>query len=53
MDWAFSDRMKARVEILHDDYGREDTLTLGSNDYTGDWSDTTVRGGLLFQLQIG
>lgn len=46
-DWAFSDLLTARVEILHDEYGRESLIF---NNYTGDWADTTVRGGLLFQF---
>lgn len=54
VDWFFTDRLRARVEILHDDYGREDTIFtsfLGTtNQYSGDWTDTTLRGGLLFQF---
>ncbi|MBK1871271.1 outer membrane protein [Aestuariivirga sp. YIM B02566] len=47
VDWAFNDLLKARVEVLYDDYGDEDTF--GDNtQYSGDWSDVTVRGGLLF-----
>lgn len=48
VDWAFSDLLKARVEILYDDYGNQDTFDSGSTQYSGDWSDVTVRGGLLF-----
>jgi outer membrane immunogenic protein len=47
VDWAFTDSLIARVELLYDEYGREETF---GNDYSGDWSDTTVRGGLLFQF---
>lgn len=49
VDWAFSDLLKARVEVLYDDYGDEDTFEdNGGSKYSGDWSDVTVRGGLLF-----
>lgn len=48
VDWAFNDLIKARVEVLYDDYGNEDTFDIGDNQYSGDWSDVTVRGGLLF-----
>lgn len=49
VDWAFSDLLKARLEVLYDDYGSEDTFEDNSGDqYSGDWSDVTVRGGLLF-----
>jgi len=48
VDWAFNDLLKARVEILYDDYGSEDTFNSFSTQYSGDWSDVTVRGGLLF-----
>ncbi len=48
VDWAFNDLIKARVEVLYDDYGNEDTFDINDNQYSGDWSDVTVRGGLLF-----
>lgn len=48
VDWAFNDLLKARVEILYDDYGNEDTFDSNGDQYSGDWSDVTVRGGLLF-----
>lgn len=48
VDWAFNDLIKARLEVLYDDYGSADSRDIGDNQYTGDWSDVTVRGGLLF-----
>lgn len=48
VDWAFNDLLKARVEVLYDDYGSEDTFEDDGDQYSGDWSDVTVRGGLLF-----
>jgi outer membrane immunogenic protein len=48
VDWAFNDLIKARVEVLYDDYGSEDTFDDNDDQYSGDWSDVTVRGGLLF-----
>lgn len=48
VDWAFSDLLKARLEVLYDDYGEEDTFDIDDDQYSGDWSDITVRGGLLF-----
>lgn len=48
VDWAFNDLLKARVEVLYDDYGSEDTFEDNGDQYSGDWSDVTVRGGLLF-----
>jgi outer membrane immunogenic protein len=48
VDWAFNDLIKARVEVLYDDYGNEDTFDDNNDQYSGDWSDVTVRGGLLF-----
>jgi hypothetical protein len=50
VDWFFTDRLRARIEILHDDYGREDTISYTSTQYSSDWTDTTLRGGLLFQF---
>jgi outer membrane immunogenic protein len=52
VDWFFTDRLRARIEILHDDYDREDTFfdSDAGSQYSGDWTDTTVRGGLLFQF---
>ncbi|WP_119388464.1 outer membrane protein [Taklimakanibacter lacteus] len=47
VDWPVTERLKARVEILHDDYGRKSTV---QDNYSGDWTDTTLRGGLLFQF---
>src|SRR4029079_15362024 len=49
VDWPIAENLTARVEILYDDYGKVDTAGDFSG-YTGDWSDTTVRGGLLFQF---
>jgi outer membrane immunogenic protein len=46
-DWAFSDHLTARVELLQDEY---DSKSLIFSNYTGDWSDTVLRGGLLFQF---
>lgn len=48
VDWPIMENLVARVEVLHDEYGKKSTTTF--NNYTGDWSDTTVRGGLLFQF---
>ena len=48
VDWAFNDLIKARVEVLYDDYGKEDSFDIGQDQYSADWSDVTVRGGLLF-----
>jgi outer membrane immunogenic protein len=49
VDWPITENMIARVEVLHDDYGKVDTAGNFSG-YTGDWADTTVRGGLLFHF---
>ena len=38
VDWPVTENLVARVEILHDDYGRKETIF---NGYSGDWTDTT------------
>jgi outer membrane immunogenic protein len=48
VDWPIMESLIARVEILHDDYSAVDTTRFQG--YTGDWADTTFRGGLLFQF---
>jgi opacity protein-like surface antigen len=50
VDWFFMDSLAVRLEILRDDYGRKNTRRVFNEQYSGDWTDTTVRGGLLFQF---
>jgi outer membrane immunogenic protein len=45
---ALSDAMRARVEVLYDEFDQNELS--GPGNYQGKWSDITVRGALLFNF---
>jgi outer membrane immunogenic protein len=48
VETALSDAMRARVEILYDEFDQNGLS--GEPSYQGKWSDITVRGALLFNF---